>query len=81
MPQRVAAILSILAFAMCLLIGGLEADNTFTTTVTRALVAMLGTFVVGLIVGSMAQKMLVENVSTQEKISEDLQAKTEAKGR
>ena len=81
MPQRVAAILSILAFAMCLLVGGLQADNPFTTTVSRALEAMLGTFVIGLIVGSMAQKMLTENVNTPEKISKDLQAKTEAKNR
>jgi hypothetical protein len=80
MPQRVAAILSILAFAMCLLIGGLEADNPFTTTVSRALVAMLGTFVVGLILGSMAQKMLKENVSATEK-SKELQANPKPDGR
>ena len=79
MPQRVAAILSILAFAMCLLIG-LQADNPFTTTVSRALVAMLGTFVIGLIVGAMAQKMLTENVSATEKLK-DSPTKTEASGR
>ena len=79
MPQRVAAILSILAFAMCLLLG-LQADNPFTTTVSRALVAMLGTFVIGLIVGSMAQKMLTENVSAAEKLK-DSPTKTEASGR
>ncbi len=80
MPQRVAAILSIIVFAMCL-VGGLQADNTFTTTVSRALVAMLGTFVIGLIVGGMAQKMLSENVAMTEKKSKDLPAKTEPKGR
>ena len=80
MPQRVAAILSILAFAMCL-VGGLQADNTFTTTVSRALVAMLGTFVVGLILGAMAQKMLTENVQAEEKKSKEPLAKTDAKGR
>jgi len=80
MPQRVAAILSIIAFAMCL-VGGLQADNTFTTTVSRALMAMLGTFVVGLILGAMGQKMLTENVKMSEKKSKDLQSKIEPKGR
>jgi len=80
MPQRVAAILSIIAFAMCLLIGGLEADNTFATTVTRALVAMFGTFVIGLILGGMAQKMLTENVTAAEKLK-DSPEKTVPKGR
>ena len=51
-----------IAFAVCLLIGGIEADNPFTTTVMRALVAMCGTFVIGLIVGAMGQKMIDENI-------------------
>jgi hypothetical protein len=63
MPQRLAAVLAMLAFAVCLLIGGIEADNPFTTTVVRALVAMVGTFVIGLIVGVMGQKMIDENLN------------------
>jgi hypothetical protein len=62
MPQRLAAVLAMIAFAGCLLIGGIEADNPFTTTVMRALVAMCGTFVIGLIVGAMGQKMIDENI-------------------
>lgn len=62
MPQRLAASLAVLAFAVCLVIGGLQAGNTFTTTVTRALLAMVGTLVVGRVVGAMGQRMLDENV-------------------
>jgi hypothetical protein len=70
MPQRLAAVLAMLAFAVCLLIGGIQADNPFTTTVARALVAMAGTFVIGLIVGAMGQKMIDENLKmAKEKLS------------
>jgi hypothetical protein len=51
------------AFAVCLLVG-LRADNTFSTIVSNALVAMGGTFAVGLVVGAMAQKMLDENLAS-----------------
>jgi drug/metabolite transporter superfamily protein YnfA len=62
MPTRLAAILALLVFAVCLVVGGLETGNTFSTTVGRALAAMGGTFVIGLIVGSMAQRMINENL-------------------
>ena len=58
---RLAAAMAFLAFAICLAVGGLHAGNTFTTTVSRALLAMGGTFVIGLIVGAMGQKMLDDN--------------------
>jgi hypothetical protein len=80
MPQKVAAILAMLAFAMCMVIGGLEADNPFTTTVSRSLIAMAGTFVIGLILGAMGQKMLAENITSQKKVK-DLPAKQEGTGR
>lgn len=67
MPKRIAAATALLAFALCLVIGGVQADNPFTTTVSRALIAMLGTLVVGLIVGAMAQKMLDENLKDEGK--------------
>lgn len=51
-----------LVFAMCLLIGGIGADNTLGTAIGRALVAMLVTYVVVLIVGYVAQRMLEENL-------------------
>lgn len=64
MPARLAAILSLIVFALCLVIGGLEAGNPFGTTVLRALAAMGGTFVIGLILGVMAEIMLKESVGT-----------------
>ncbi len=66
LPRRIAAMLGMLAFSLSLL-GGLESGNTFTTTVARALIAMVGTFAVGLILGAMAQKMIDENLAETEK--------------
>jgi hypothetical protein len=62
MPARMAATLSLIVFALCLVVGGLRAGNPFGTTVLRALAAMAGTFVVGLVVGVMAQVMLKESI-------------------
>jgi hypothetical protein len=59
--------MALVVFAVCLLIGGLQAGNPFTTTVIRAIVAMAGTLVVGLVIGGMAQKMLDENIQSEEK--------------
>jgi uncharacterized protein YqgC (DUF456 family) len=72
MPKRLAAILALLVFAVCLIVGGLETGNPFATTVARALGAMVGTFVIGLIVGSMAQKMLDENLKLVPKESVEM---------
>jgi uncharacterized protein YcfJ len=58
--------MSLIAFAVCLIVGGLSAGNGFGTAVGRALLAMVGTLIVGLIVGTMAQKMLDENVQTRQ---------------
>ena len=65
MAQRIGAAMSMVVFALCL-IAGAEAGNPFGTVVSRALLAMLVTLVIGLIVGSMAQKMLDENLKAQE---------------
>jgi hypothetical protein len=62
MPRRLAACVSLVVFAVCLLAGA-RAGNSFSTTVWRAVMAMGGTVVVGLIVGSMAQAMVEENVA------------------
>jgi len=67
MPKRIAAVMSLVVFVACLCIGGFEAGNTFGTTVWRALLAMGATLVIGLIVGTMAEKMLEENLTDQEK--------------
>jgi hypothetical protein len=84
MPTRLAAILALLVFAVCLLVGGVETGNTFTTTVGRALAAMAGTFVIGLVIGSMGQRMIDENLTPVAKETEavkDLKAKKPSTGR
>ena len=63
MPTRLAAAMSLVVFALCLVIGAVQAGNPFGTTVLRALAAMAGTFVVGLVVGLMADVMLKESVA------------------
>ena len=81
MTKRIAAIASLIAFAVCLIAGGFEANNPFTTTVSRALAAMAATWVVGMIVGAMAQKMLDENLKTHEEKSQVTPNKTEGADR
>jgi len=63
MPQRLAVIVALLAFAVCLFVGGFQVGNPFTTTVGRALAAMAGTYVVGLIVGMMGRRAIDENLA------------------
>ncbi len=75
MASRIAATLALLAFALCLLMG-MQAGNEFVTVVQRALGALVATFVVGLVIGTMAQKMLNENAKMAEK-SEIAEAKTD----
>jgi NhaP-type Na+/H+ or K+/H+ antiporter len=58
MPNRIGGILALIAFALCLTVGAFEADNPFGTVVIRALGAMVGTFVVGYVLGLMAERML-----------------------
>ncbi|MGA2583240.1 MAG: hypothetical protein ABSG31_08185 [Tepidisphaeraceae bacterium] len=65
MITRLAATMALLAFAVCLVVGGLGAGNTFATTVSRALTAMAATLVIGLVVGAMARKMLEENLNSE----------------
>jgi len=81
MPTRIAAVCSLLVFAVCLVIGGFEADNPLSTAVGRALVAMGGTFVVGLVLGAMARKMLDENVEQEKKKLKNNEAKSVANDR
>jgi Na+/H+-dicarboxylate symporter len=75
MTQRIAATAALIAFAVCLVVGGLQAGNTFGTTVVRAIGAMVVTLVVGLIVGTMAQRMIEENVRSSTAGSPDPAAK------
>lgn len=77
MARKLAAATALVAFAVCVLAGMVQ-ENTFATTVSRALVAMVITFVIGLIVGAMAEKMLVDNVRREEEKLKELEAKREA---
>jgi Na+/H+-dicarboxylate symporter len=61
--QRMAAAMALVAFALCLVIGGIAADNSFGVAVGRALVAMIGTYIVALIIGLMARRMIEENIA------------------
>jgi NhaP-type Na+/H+ or K+/H+ antiporter len=63
--RRLAGCCALVVFAFCL-IQGLAAHNSFSTTVMRALLAMLGTFVLGLIIGWVAERMLDENLKAEE---------------
>jgi uncharacterized integral membrane protein len=65
MTQRIAAALSLVVFATCVW-AGIEAGNPFGTVLARAMLAMLGALVIGLILGAMAQKMLEENLKKEE---------------
>ena len=80
MPRRLAVVIALVVFAVSIL-SGMVAENTFAETLRRALIGMFGTLVIGLIVGSMAQKMLDENARQLEKKPEDSETKIEPKGR
>ncbi len=69
MARRIAAFSALLVFAVALLLG-LQAENTFVTTLGRALLAMAGTFVIGLIIGLMGEKMVQENLKVTGKNGE-----------
>ena len=83
MTRRIAASMSLVAFFVCI-VTGLQAQNPFTTVVTKALIAMAVTFVVGLILGAMAQKMLDEDVALAQKNTQppaNSETKSETSGR
>ena len=75
MARKIAASSALLVFAISVLLG-LGASNTFSTTLSRALLAMGGTFVIGLVIGAMADKMIAENLSLSEKKLKNSEAKT-----
>jgi hypothetical protein len=65
MPRRLAATAALIVFVVCLFAGA-GAGNSFGTTVWRALLAMAGTMVIGLVVGQMGATMLDENLRGEE---------------
>jgi UDP-N-acetylmuramoylalanine-D-glutamate ligase len=81
MIQRIAASLALTAFAVCLLVGGLDAENPFATTVWRALQAMFATLIVGLVLGAMAKAMIRENLDREKEKLKNSQPKTSANDR
>ena len=54
--------MALLAFAVCL-VAGLVAGNNPATILVHALEAMGATLVVGLVVGSIARRMIEENLN------------------
>lgn len=80
MSNRIAAALSLVAFATCIVMG-MIAENPFSTVLLRGLGAMVVTLIVGMIVGSMGQKMLDENLNPKEKKPEISESKTVGKDR
>ena len=83
MTRRIAASMSLVAFAVCI-VTGMQAQNPFTTVVSNALVALAVTFIVGLVLGTMAQKMLDENLAAAQKNAEAgpvSEVKSETSGR
>jgi NhaP-type Na+/H+ or K+/H+ antiporter len=81
MANRIACSLALIAFAMALLIGCFEADNTFGTIVLRAIGAMFGMLVVGFVIGIMAEKMMNEHLAAEEKKILDPTKETSVDGR
>ena len=79
MARKIAAGSALLVFAISVLLG-LGAENTFSTTLTRALQAMGATFFIGLVIGVMADKMMVENSSAMRNVKKS-EAKTLAEDR
>jgi len=71
MATRIAVCMSLLSFAICLIVG-LQADNPFATTVWRALLAMGSTLVIGQVLGAMASGMLEENLKAERKKMEKI---------
>ena len=65
MTRRLAASLSLLVFAVCLIVG-MESGNTLETVLSRSLLAMAGTMVISLVIGTMAQYMLDESLKKRE---------------
>jgi hypothetical protein len=80
MPRRLAAACALIVFAACLF-AGMRAGNTFSTTVSRAVLAMGATLVIGLVAGAMLERALGENVSEIAKNSGNSGTDSSAGGR
>jgi NhaP-type Na+/H+ or K+/H+ antiporter len=81
MPHRISAILGLVAFAACLMVGAFDAGNGFGTTVWRALLGMGLGIVVGYIIGVMAERMLAEHVEQVKKKKSEIAQESSGDGR
>jgi hypothetical protein len=81
MIRRIAVSFSLISFAVCLMVGGWEAENPFTTTVIRAVEAMAVTLLVGLALGTMLQTMLDESVKMEREKLKSGRMKTDVNDR
>ena len=80
MARKIAAASALLVFAISVLLG-MNAQNTFSTTLIRALQAMGVTFILGLMLGAMTEKMMEENVNASQKKNKISEAKPGAEDR
>lgn len=73
LAKQLAGALAVVAFVVCVLAGGFGADNPIATVLWRALAAMVGVFVVSLVVGLMLQRMLDDDANAaRRKLNEEL---------
>lgn len=66
MGYRIAASFSMLVFAITV-VNGIRLGNSFATTIWRGLQGMILAYIIGLVIGWIAQKMLDENLKHEEK--------------
>jgi hypothetical protein len=65
MGYRIAASFSMLVFAITV-VNGIRAGNAFTTTIWLGLKGLVLAYILGLLVGWIAQRMLNENLKHEE---------------
>jgi putative Mn2+ efflux pump MntP len=80
MTKRLSGVMALIAFAFCLCVG-MRAGNPFSSTVGRAVVALFATLLLGMVIGTMGEKMLEENLKAQEEKLKNSATKSEATDR
>ena len=80
MTKRLSAVMALIVFTFCLVVGS-RTGNPFSTTVGRAVVALFATLVLGMIVGTMGEKMLEENLKSHEEKLKNSPTNSEATDR
>lgn len=80
MTKRLSAVMALIVFAFCLFVG-MRTGNPFSSTVGRAVVALFATLLLGMVIGTMGEKMLEENLKAQEEKLKNSSTKSEATDR